>query len=82
MNLFKIYLSKIKKIIIKHKQDINFISEKNLNGIIVESPPDKFNFDFSTNAAMVLSKILKDNPINIANKIKSILETYDVEKMQ
>ena len=74
MNLFKIYLSKIKKIIIKHKQDINFISEKNLNGIIVESPPDKFNFDFSTNAAMVLSKILKDNPINIANKIKSILE--------
>ena len=74
MNLFKIYLSEIKKTIIKHKREINFNSEKDLNNIIVETPPEKFDFDFSSNAAMVLSKSVKDNPRNIAEKIKNILE--------
>ena len=74
MNLFKIYLSEIKTIILKHKKEINFSSEKDLKGIIVETPPEKFDFDFSSNAAMVLSKSTKDNPRNIAEKIKKILE--------
>ena len=74
MNLFKIYLSEIKKTILKHRKEINFNSEKDLNGIIVETPPEKFDFDFSSNAAMVLSKSTKDNPRNIAEKIKKILE--------
>jgi len=74
MNLFKIYLSEIKKIITKHREEINFNSEKDLNGIIVETPPEKFDFDFSSNAAMVLAKSAKNNPRNIAEKIKSILE--------
>ena len=74
MNLFKIYLSEIKTTILKHKKEINFSSEKDLEGIIVETPPEKFDFDFSSNAAMVLSKSTKDNPRNIAEKIKKILE--------
>ncbi len=74
MNLFKIYLSEIKKIIIGHRKEINFNSKKDLDGIIVETPPEKFDFDFSSNAAMVLSKSVKDNPRNIAEKIKNILE--------
>ncbi len=74
MNLFKIYLSEIKKTIIKHRREINFNSEQDLNSIIVETPPEKFDFDFSSNAAMVLSKSIKDNPRNIAEKIKNILE--------
>jgi len=74
MNLFKIYLSEIKKTILNHRKEINFNSEKDLNGIIVETPPEKFDFDFSSNAAMVLSKSVQDNPRNIAEKIKNILK--------
>ena len=74
MNLYKIYLSEIKNIILKHKKEFNLKSEKDLNGIIVETPPEKFDFDLSSNAAMVLSKNAKDNPRNVAIKIKSILQ--------
>ena len=74
MNLYKIYLSEIKNIILKHKKEFNLKSEKDLNGIIVETPPEKFDFDFSSNAAMVLSKNANDNPRNVAIKIKSILQ--------
>ena len=74
MNLYKIYLSEIKKIILKYKKEFNLKSEKDLNGIIVETPPEKFDFDFSSNAALVLSNNAKDNPRNVAIKIKSILQ--------
>ena len=74
MNLYKIYLSEIKNIILKNKKEFNLKSEKDLNGIIVETPPEKFDFDLSSNAAMVLSKNAKDNPRNVAIKIKSILQ--------
>ena len=74
MNLFKIYLSEIKKAILKNKKNINFNSERDLNGIIVETPPDKFDYDFSSNAAMVLSKNVNSNPRNIAEKLKIIFE--------
>ena len=73
MNLYKIYLSEIKNKLIKNKSKINLSSKKDLNNIIVENPPEKFNFDFSSNAAMVLAKNLGDNPRNIAEKIKKIL---------
>ena len=49
MNLYKNYLSKIKKVLNKNKKYINFKSEKELNQIILETPPDKFNFDFISN---------------------------------
>ena len=74
MNFFKFYLSQIKKILLKYKKEINFNSENDLNGIIIETPPEKFDYDLSTNAAMVLSKIVKDSPRSIAEKIKKILE--------
>ena len=74
MNLFKIYLSEIKNKLIKHKQQINFNSIKELDYIIIENPPEKFDFDFSSNAAMVLAKVVKDNPRSLAEKIKNILE--------
>ena len=73
MNLFKIYLNKIKKQILKHKNTLNLKSEKDLENVVVESPPVNFDFDLSSNIAMVLAKIVKDNPKNIAEKIKNIL---------
>ena len=56
MNLYSHYLFKIKKTIQDNKRNINFDSEKVLNSIVLESPPDKFNFDLSSNAALILSK--------------------------
>ena len=38
MNLFKIYLNKIKKQILKHKNTLNLKSEKDLENVIVENP--------------------------------------------
>jgi len=84
MNLYKIYLSEIKNKLIKNKSKINLSSKKYLNNIILENPPEKFNFDFSSNAAMVLAKNLGDNPRNIAEKIKKILieEIKDFSKVE
>ena len=59
MNLFKIYLNKIKKKVLKHKNILNLKSEKDLENVVVENPPVNFDFDLSSNIAMVLAKIVK-----------------------
>ena len=73
MNLFKIYLSQIKKILIKNNKDIGCNLKEVLDNIVVENPPEKFNFDLSSNVAMVIAKNTKTNPRDIAEKIKEIL---------
>jgi len=73
MNLFKIYLNEIRKKIIKNKKDFNLKSTDDLKQIIVENPPEQFDFDLSSNAAMVIAKLTKENPRNIADKLKKIL---------
>ena len=73
MNLFKIYLNEIKKKIIKNKNDFNLKSTNDLKQIVVENPPEKFDFDLSSNAAMIIAKLTKENPRNIADKLKRIL---------
>ena len=73
MNLFTNYLTEIKKKVLKHKGIIGSISEKTLRNIIIEKPPENFDFDLSSNIALVLGKINKKNPHEIAEKIKDIL---------
>ena len=46
--------------------------------IIVEIPKNKENGDFSSNIAMKLTKILKDNPTNIAKKIVDNIDKKDI----
>ena len=79
MNLFKIYLEEIKKKIIKNKKDFNLKSADDLKQIVVENPPEKFDFDLSSNAAMIIAKLTRENPRNTAEKLKKILlkETKD-----
>ena len=74
MNLFIIYLNKIKKTLLKNSKKININIKNDLNNIIVESPPDKFDFDFSSNVAMVLAKKNNLNPRNFAEQIKDLLK--------
>ena len=72
MNLFNIYLEEIKKKIIKHKKDFNLKSADDLKQVVVENPPEKFDFDLSSNAAMIVAKLTRENPRNTAEKLKKI----------
>ena len=77
MNIFELYLEKIKSIIIDlSKQDKLHIPET-FNGINAEIPPSKFNCDISTNVAMVLAKLNKKSPMELAEPISSILKDKD-----
>ncbi len=73
MNLFNNYLTKIKKEVLKDKNLSEFLSEKNFSSINIEKPPENFNFDLSSNIALVLSKANKKNPRELAEKIKEVL---------
>jgi arginyl-tRNA synthetase len=74
MNIFDIYLDKIKKLVIKlNKENVIEIPES-LNGINVDVPPPQFDCDISTNVAMVLSKINKKSPIDLANQLSKLIK--------
>lgn len=62
----------IKEIIYSALKELKIdIEEKQ---IVIEVPKKRENGDFSSNIAMQLTKVLKDNPRSIAEKIKSIVE--------
>jgi len=78
MNIFSQYTIKIKKLVnnLKNKGKIDLPS--NLDGVIVDIPPKKFLGDISCNVAMIISKINKKNPIDIANLISNeIKDKFD-----
>ena len=72
MNIFEEYIKKITTIIDKNKKILKLDNLNNFKGIVVESPPVDFNFDLSCNAGLVLGKINKINPKEVAKKIKDI----------
>ena len=67
--------------IIKTSLDKNNIDIE-LDKIIIETPKETKNGDYSTNIALVLTKILKDNPMNIASKIASNINDESIEKVE
>ena len=73
MNLFKKYAKDIKNIVLKNKNSLNIDNISNIDSIVVESPPEQFDYDLSSNVAMVLSKINNQNPRNLAEKLRTIL---------
>ena len=73
MNIFDNYLLIITKIILKNKDSLNLNNLKNLENVNIEVPPKHFNFDLSTNISLVLSKINKINPNDLAKSIKDLL---------
>ena len=44
---------------------------------VVEKPKDEANGDLSTNICLILSKVLNDNPISIAEKLSQKLSTNE-----
>ena len=77
MNNFEIYLDKIKSIIVDLNKKGELIIPETLNGINSEIPPAKFDSDISTNVAMVLSKLNKKSPLDLAEKISPIIKEND-----
>ena len=77
MNIFDQYLEKIKKILMDLSNNGNLILPEKLDGITTEIPPSKFNSDISTNVAMVLSKINKKSPTDLASIIAEAIKKSD-----
>ena len=73
MNIFNHYQDVIKKLLLDEKEKKKIFLPENLNSISVETPPKKFNCDFSTNFAMILSKVNEKSPMDIAENFKDLL---------
>ncbi len=84
MNIFETYKDKIKNLIIDINKQGKIEISDNLDSIGVDLPPSQFNAHISTNVAMVLSKINKSNPNDLAKKIevKLLKIDKDIEKIE
>jgi arginyl-tRNA synthetase len=79
MNIFDLYLDKIIILIKKLNSEGTLELPENLKGINVDIPPSNFDCDISTNVAMILSKINKKSPIEIANNLVELIKNADDE---
>ena len=77
MNIFDQYLGKIKKILLDLSQKGVLILPDNLDSVNTEIPPLKFNSDISTNVAMVLSKLNKKSPTDLAQTLAEAIKKSD-----
>jgi arginyl-tRNA synthetase len=77
MNIFELYLDKIKSIITDLNKKGELIIPESFDGINAEIPPAKFDCDISTNVAMVLSKLNKKSPLDLAEQILPIIKKND-----
>lgn len=73
---------RMREIIYKSLNDLGI--EFNLFDVMVEVPKNRENGDFSSNIAMQLTKVLKDNPRNIAEKIVDKIKdnTKEIDKVE
>jgi len=77
MNIFDQYLDKLKKIILDLSKKGDLILPDKLDGITAEIPPSKFKSDISTNVAMVLSKVNKKSPTDLASSLTKAIKKND-----
>ncbi len=77
MNIFDQYINKIKKILLDLSKNGKLILPEKLDGITAEIPPSKFNSDISTNVAMVLSKVNKKSPLDLAEILTKVFKQND-----
>ena len=77
MNIFHIYLEKIKDLIIKLNKDGLLELPENLNSINVDIPPSNIDCDISSNVSMVLSKANRKPPLDLADQLINYLKKED-----
>jgi len=73
MNIFDIYRKKIQDLIIVNHKKLNIDPKIDFDRVVVEIPPLEFNFDLSSNIALILAKKTNQSPVKFANYIKDIL---------
>jgi len=72
MNIFEIYKKKLQELVISNYKNFNVDPAEAFEGVVIEIPPQEFNFDLSTNIALILAKKTKQSPIKLANLIKDL----------
>jgi arginyl-tRNA synthetase len=77
MNIFDLYLDKITTLIKKLNKEGSIELPESLNGINIDIPPANFDCDISTNISMVLSKVNKKTPMDIANLLIPLIKKED-----
>ncbi len=73
MNIFEIYLEKIKNILKDLNKNGSIKIPDDLNSLIVDIPPEKFKSDISSNVAMIIGKYNKLNPMEFGESLKKEL---------
>ena len=73
MNIFETYLKKIQDLILANSSSLGIEPTINFTGSIVETPPQEFNFDLSSNIALVLAKKTKQPPVKLAEYLKILI---------
>ena len=73
MNIFELYLKKIQDLIIVNSNNLKIDSNLSFKGAVVETPPLEFNFDLSSNIALVLAKKTKQEPLKLAESLKKLI---------
>ncbi len=77
MNIYNIYLDKIIKLIKELKAGGLIELPESLKSINVDIPPPNIKCDISTNVSMVLSKVNKKNPLDLANQLIEFIKKND-----
>jgi len=73
MNIFKSFTERLINLIKKNQNLLKIKNNNNFEGVIVEGPPEEFNYHLSCNICMVLAKTNKLNPKLLADKIKPLI---------
>ena len=77
MNIFNLYLEKILKVINQAASSKILKLPENLESINVEIPPSHFDYDISTNVALILAKPNNMSPMEISTKIVQLIKNED-----
>ena len=82
MNIFDIYLNKIKNIVSNNSANLKI--PQNLSGINVDTAPAKFKADISTNVCMILSSLNKLAPTEIYKQLnlEDLKNDKDIENIE
>jgi len=73
MNIFVIYSKKIESFLLELQKNKQIITSNNLDNLAISLPPKGLKGDISCNAPLILSKINKKKPKEIANLLQDIL---------
>jgi arginyl-tRNA synthetase len=77
MNIFDLYLDRIKELVKELNKEGLIELPESLDGINVDIPPANFKCDMSSNVAMVLSKSNKKSPLIIAEELIKFIKKRD-----